>query len=315
MLDTSVVHAWLDFARKAEESGAWLAARDALVAVSAERPSADLLVRAASDALAGGDAKGAVQLATAAEAGRDSSSTHTAAISVHLRALAAQGKAQEAQELLASSRSTLPAEALPRLQQLLAWAWVRAGDVTRARQLLAESGGDGDAEIRGWLALYDGDLKSARQRLKSSSQTSGELVLALALLSRTRADSAPAVGKGFLALARSDTTGAATLFERGAPSLPDAAPLLLAASARLHVAQGDDSHAIPLWQSVVESHADAPEAPEAELEWARALRRAKREPAAAEHLEHLILTYPQSALVPQARRELELARGAIPPTS
>jgi hypothetical protein len=29
-------------------------------------------------------------------------------------------------------------------------------------------------------------------------------------------------------------------------------------------------------------------------------------------LEHLILTYPQSALIPQARRELELARNGIP---
>ena len=32
-------------------------------------------------------------------------------------------------------------------------------------------------------------------------------------------------------------------------------------------------------------------------------------------LEHLILTYPRSALVPQARRELEVARGGIPHTS
>ena len=31
-------------------------------------------------------------------------------------------------------------------------------------------------------------------------------------------------------------------------------------------------------------------------------------------LEHLILTYPTSALVPQARRALDEARGAIPRT-
>jgi hypothetical protein len=31
-------------------------------------------------------------------------------------------------------------------------------------------------------------------------------------------------------------------------------------------------------------------------------------------LEHLILTYPQSALVPQARRQLDEARGAVPKT-
>jgi hypothetical protein len=33
---------------------------------------------------------------------------------------------------------------------------------------------------------------------------------------------------------------------------------------------------------------------------------------AIERLEHLILTYPTSALVPQARRELDLAKRIIP---
>jgi len=33
-----------------------------------------------------------------------------------------------------------------------------------------------------------------------------------------------------------------------------------------------------------------------------------------EILEHLILTYPRSALVPQARRKLDEARGAVPKT-
>jgi hypothetical protein len=50
----------------------------------------------------------------------------------------------------------------------------------------------------------------------------------------------------------------------------------------------------------------------AELEWARVLLRAGRADAAIAHLEHLILTYPESAVVPLARRELEGARGAIP---
>jgi len=31
-------------------------------------------------------------------------------------------------------------------------------------------------------------------------------------------------------------------------------------------------------------------------------------------LEHLILTYPGSALIPQARRRLDEARGAVPET-
>jgi len=65
----------------------------------------------------------------------------------------------------------------------------------------------------------------------------------------------------------------------------------------------------------VQQHAQSPEAPEAELEWARALRQSGDAGAATERLEHLILTYPQSALVPQARRELDEIRRAVPSTS
>jgi hypothetical protein len=43
-------------------------------------------------------------------------------------------------------------------------------------------------------------------------------------------------------------------------------------------------------------------------------RRKNDATGAAAHLEHMILAYPQSALVPQARRELDLAKSSIPPT-
>jgi len=43
------------------------------------------------------------------------------------------------------------------------------------------------------------------------------------------------------------------------------------------------------------------------------LDRQRLEDAIAQ-LEHLILTYPESALVPQARRTLDQARGAVPRT-
>jgi len=62
----------------------------------------------------------------------------------------------------------------------------------------------------------------------------------------------------------------------------------------------------------VKDYASAPEAAEAELEWARTLRRNGDRAGAVQHLEHMILTYPRSALVPQARRELDLARQSVP---
>jgi tetratricopeptide (TPR) repeat protein len=181
---------------------------------------------------------------------------------------------------------------------------VRAGDVPRARQALAAAGGaDGAETIEGWLALYAGDLATARTLFRATADASPALVDALALLSRTAVDSSAAAGAAHLALARGDTAAAAAAFAAAAPTVPGATPLMLAAAARLHAAVGQTSQAVALWTTLVREHAASPEAPEADLEWARALRRAGQTAAAAERLEHLILTYPESALVAQARRE------------
>jgi TolA-binding protein len=63
---------------------------------------------------------------------------------------------------------------------------------------------------------------------------------------------------------------------------------------------------------VADSHADSPEAAEAMLELARAHLQRGNAAAARAQLEELLVRWPQSALAPQARRELELARRTIP---
>src|SRR6185312_3576996 len=112
----------------------------------------------------------------------------------------------------------------------LAWGWIRAGDVARARALLARSD-SGDSDALGWIALYDGDLATARKSLRPEVESSPEGLSALALLARTRADRAPVAGDAFLLLARGDTSGAAQGFQKAATELGDAAPLLLATAA------------------------------------------------------------------------------------
>jgi TolA-binding protein len=89
---------------------------------------------------------------------------------------------------------------------------------------------------------------------------------------------------------------------------------MLNAAARIVAARGDDSSAVKLWQVVVEQYSSAPEAAEADLEWARVLRKRGDTAGAVQRLEHMILTYPRSALVPQARRELDLAKQSVPST-
>jgi tetratricopeptide (TPR) repeat protein len=195
------------------------------------------------------------------------------------------------------------------LRRDVAWGWVRAGDIGKARAALASSGAPLDDDAQGWLALYEGDLAAARTKLGRSTDATPAIVTARALLARSRADRSPGAGQAFLLLARGDSAQAAEKFVDASREVGDAAPLLLAVAARLHAARRDDASAIPLWQSLVTQYASAPEAPEADLEWGRALRRRGATADAAQRFEHLILTYPESALVPQARRELERTRG------
>jgi len=70
--------------------------------------------------------------------------------------------------------------------------------------------------------------------------------------------------------------------------------------------------AAALFTEVVRTEGAGAAAPAAELEWARLLLRQLDAPGAIRRLEHLILSYPESAVVPEARRELERAKGAIP---
>ena len=306
--------AWLDFAQRAEDAEAWLVARDALAAVARATNDGEPVARAARDALRGGDALGADSLAALAAASMDSSLAARIAVPVRVDALSALGRGAEAERLTAAYRPWMTPEERANSARRVAWAWVRAGDLTRARASLEESGGDaGDAA--GWFALYDGDLAAARRALPPERARSSDELAAAALLGRTTRDRSSAVGAAFLALARGDSAAAARGFERAALELPDAAPLLLAMTARLDAARGDDATAIALWQRIVERMPAAPEAPASDLEWARALRRAHRDPDAIARLEHLILTYPDSALLPQARRDLDAARRAVPSTS
>jgi hypothetical protein len=204
------------------------------------------------------------------------------------------------------------------LTRAIALGWVRTGDMSRARASLANAGSEADSsDAAGWLALYDGNLKTARVLLRTSGEMTPELAVALAIVARIHADSAPELGKAFLLLARNDSVGAASAFVEAAErqASGDATSILLATAAQLRAGLHDDAQAIALWRRIVEQQGATPEAPSAELEWARALRRHGDNAGAVARLEHLILTYPQSALVPQARRELDLARSGIPGTT
>jgi tetratricopeptide (TPR) repeat protein len=314
-VDSASAAAWSDFAKRAESEDRWTIAREALEAALRWKRTPDVAIRAATAAMNAGDAGAALRLAPMSDARGDSTLIAKTYLPLHARALAALGRPSEAERLVNSYDRFLTPGAHNALIRTIAWGWVRTGDMSRARAALAATGAEGDSsDAAGWLALYEGNLKTARALLRGGTESSSELALELGLIARLKVDTAPAIGKAFLALARGDSVGAAGQFAQAAENTPTARSLLLLTAARIHASGNRDSAAVALWRRILDQEKDSPEAPQAELEWAKLLRKKKDLAGAASHLEHMILAYPQSALVPQARRELELAKSSIPPT-
>lgn len=313
--DSISAAAWRDFGERAENAGAWPTARDAFAAVHAWRPSASAAIRAGQAALNGNHPESALELALVAETLEDSAQAAQSSVPLRVRALTLLARPAEAETAVRAYEAWLPSDVRLALLRAVALGWVRAGDVTKARNALASAGTEEDDPAVAWIALYEGDLTTARRVMRASSDLAPGGVTALAILARTAAPRSPLLGRAFLALARGDTARAAAEFVAAADSLPDAASLLLATAAHLEAARSNDARAVTLWSTILERHSATPEAAEADLLWARLLRRSGDAAGAVARLEHLILTYPASALVPQARRELELVRGAIPSTS
>jgi len=312
--DSLAAEAWSDFAARNEAEDRWTYARDALEAALHWKRTPDLALRAANAAMNAGDPTAALRLAPISDANGDSASAAANYLPLRARALAALGRPAEVERLVRAYDRFLSPGTKNSLTRTIARGWVRAGDMNRARAALAASGPEGDSsDAAGWLALYDGNMKTARALLRSGTESSPELALALGLVARVKIDTAPGIGKAFLALARNDSAQAAALFVAAGSEAPAARSLLLLVAAQIQEALHNETAATALWNRILANDADSPEAPEAELEWAKQLHRRGDLAAAKSHLEHLILTYSESALLPQARRELELVQSAIPP--
>ena len=314
--DSASAEAWSEFAKRAEADERWPLARQALESALRWKRTPELALHAATAAMNAGDSRAALLLAPITDAHGDSELIAHSYLPLQIRALAALGRPAEGQHLVDRYDRFLSPGAKRSLTRTIAWGWVRTGDMTRARAALAATGIEGDSsDAAGWLALYEGNLKAARGLLRRGTESSPELALALGLVARVTADTAPAIGHAFLTLARGDTAGAAAQFVAAAERTAVVRSLLLATAAQLQASLNHGSEALVLWKRIVDTESDTPEAAQAELEWARILRRTGDPAGATTHLEHMILTYPQSALVPQARRELELVNNAIPPVN
>ncbi len=308
----SITVAWQEFGERAESMNAWAVAQEVWTAVFERTGEQTAGVRAAQAALTSGDPEGTLALLERASGTMSAEQRAQRVLITEVKALGELGRAEEAARKVAQAERWLDADARAELARPLVTAWLRAGDVEKARTAAEQAGAlDDDATI-GWLALYDGDLVEARRRLVRATTRDAALTDALAVLARTRVLRHPGLGEAFLTLARRDTAAASARFAALADSLSDAAPVLLATAARLASGSGDSKRAVRYWEQVVAQHASAAEAPEALLELARALARAGDTAGATAHYESLIIDHSGSAMVPQARRELERLRGRVP---
>jgi len=267
-----------------------------------------------------GDRKAARRMLTALSQDPDAAALQVGATTTLVSLLIADGEVDEAARRLEQIKGSLPVDDYQRMRRELAQGWIRAGALDKAQAVAqADSSVEGIA-LMGRLRLYRGDVAGARALLKDAGPYAGTRAEAtgrsslLALIQVLKGDSLPALGAALLALDRRDSTAAVKGFERIAEDQPAAgAAALRVLAGRVEAGRGHATEAERLFRA-----ARVPEAPasaaEAELELGRLMISLNRLPEATEPLEHLIITYPESALVPEARRLLNVARGRVPRT-
>jgi TolA-binding protein len=170
--------------------------------------------------------------------------------------------------------------------------------------------------------MYRGDLVTARERLTAAgpyARPRGETTRSaalLVLLAQVRAERLVELGRAFGALSAGDTLAAVDGLRRAAGQLPrdGGRADVLTFAGELALAVGYDERAERVLLDALDADSAGPSAPAAELLLATVYAEAGRSEEALARLEHVILTYPRSAVVPQARRLLDRVRGTIPKT-
>ncbi len=124
----------------------------------------------------------------------------------------------------------------------------------------------------------------------------------------------PALGDALLQLVRDDTTGALDGLDTAAAAVPARGGRagVLTYAGRLALDHDDYGRAEQSFLRAIAADAASASAPAARYHLARAYEKQGRKDQALTSLEGLILEYPESAIVPLARRMLDRLRGAVP---
>ncbi len=243
--------------------------------------------------------------------------------------LGSRAEVGEAARLLETYARAYPEDAATRVEMAveLSRARVRGGDLDGAGRLLEEAArGVPDAALaarvetqRGVLALLAGRPGLARERLETAAFVAGgdpvrrtDALLLVDALERADSAEAARLGAGMFALAARADPGPleAAVARWGAGPGGAAGPPLVGLAAGALDREGFAEAASRSRRVLVETWPDAAEAPAAMLALARSASSAGRTADARAWLERLVLAFPDHALAPVARRELE----ALPET-
>jgi len=322
MASTALLHELLDILRNREDKESRVATAATLETLAAHETGAGavhtLLDAARAFADAGDERNARRLLAVVAENPSAPGSMMTTASATLLGVLIAEGKGVEAERVLGELGSNLGMDEHDRLARKIAMIWARSGDFGRAEKLIAPDSSTAGLDLRGRFRLFVGDLAGANDLLKQAGpfdddreQSLGRISL-LTLIQAVGEDSVPALGAALLTLASGDSARAVTQLSALAITFKDAGAAetrLLAA--RVALARRDTVSALALLQL-----ADIKELPAtaaaARMEVAQIRIAEKRESDARGILEQLILDFPASALVPEARHLRDTLRGAVP---
>ncbi|HEY4101992.1 MAG TPA: tetratricopeptide repeat protein [Gemmatimonadales bacterium] len=225
-----------------------------------------------------------------------------------LGVLIAEGKAADAEKVLAQLGPTITPDEHDRLARRIAMVWLRAGNFARATQLVASDSSTSGFDLRGRIALYRGDLAGANDLLKAAGPYDEEReqalqrITVLTLIQAIGADSLPALGEALLTLERGDTSKAVTdLTVLAATVRPAGAAETRLFAGQIALAARDTVRATELLRGADVKNAPAASAA-ARLALARIAVASGHVDDARHALEQLIIDYPESAVVPEARR-------------
>ncbi|MEP6778608.1 MAG: hypothetical protein ABJC26_01870 [Gemmatimonadaceae bacterium] len=316
--DDSTIATWRLFGERLEIGDIWPLARDVWTAVLDKRGDLESAQRSARAALRTGDAQGALALVARGSSNRSGATVVKALLPIEVAALGELGRPADAQKRIDGNSQFIDAGMRADMMKPLVGAWLRLGNLDQARA--AATTGDllDDDETAGWMALYSGDLATARKRLVRVDARRGDEIDVMTLLARVRVPSSAAVGAAYLSLAKRDTSKAIAQFVTLADSMGDAGPAFLAAAARIEESRnqkGAFDRALVLWKRIRRDYPKSPEAPEASLAWAHSLVRSGDFKAATTQLEAMLVDFSDSAMAPEARRELQRVRALIPPSN